>query len=621
MPKLFSSPALTATLAPIIAWCALVSAPPARADFNTLSGAPADSTARWQTSRGETALRFDPSLLEAFGMTVTGSEAAHSSSLPGDHVLSITDRDGLEVWAPAAAYDGFIRGELSHRGALTLSYPGGAASLSDFSLRPASADRLELVTASGEALFELDYIHVMLYPREQRMRLWNMDVRISPLLAARLGQPEAAGMAIGQAFSSTALLIPQGAVIEGLCASPNWDDGVNFTTDVELFHIGSVQQVARESNVRVAIAPSATLRNVGTADVPWYPKFSTGAGGTYPPPYDRDQHPYLVWALYREVDGYFEQLASSELKHAFFATNVVCSCSGGNILWSAASSPNGLGCTDTYGIGTNDNPIHLGIRQELSALTGVWEQCGSMFAPGATPPGPCAQEVSGDTEDEFERRLVVAEQDLETTNANYWMEAWYVIRDDTKLFNGMAHVSLTPALGVSTWSFSPGVTIQGGAINEWLAPGETGPDRQHVRANSSDGYYSLAVKTANLGGGTFRYTYVLMAYDFSAGFDTLALDLPAGVTVSNLRFSDSDDNPANDWVATPVEDQLLWAASAGGALDWGRMATFSFEAEAQPNQGVVLLGVESSSEDLPVAILSPAPSDELLKDGFEDSAF
>ena len=83
--------------------------------------------------------------------------------------------------------------------------------------------------------------------------------------------------------------------------------------------------MAREAGVRVVIAPSATLRNVGTADVPWYPKFHTGVGETYPQPYDRDQHPFLVWALYRQTGEVFEQLAVSEAKHAFFTVNGVIS--------------------------------------------------------------------------------------------------------------------------------------------------------------------------------------------------------------------------------------------------------------------------------------------------------
>jgi hypothetical protein len=242
-----------------------------------------------------------------------------------------------------------------------------------------------------------------------------------------------------------------------------------------------------------------------------------------------------------------------------------------------------------------------------------------MFAPGATPPGPCAATFSGATADEFERRLVVAESELAVGGASYWMEAWYVIRDDADIFNSMARVPLSPAVVGSTWTFSPGATAQAPAIDAWVAPGTSNPDSAHVRGATGSGRYSLAVKVIDLGGGNRRYIYALMNFDFDPQFDALTLPLPDGVVVSNTGFADADADPANDWVVSTSGGQLAWNAPPGNSLDWGFMATFYIESQAAPVPGIVTLSAEDSAPDVAVPILALDASDLILRDGFEDS--
>lgn len=602
----------------------LLATPPvvaAAAEFATLSGNDPSPGALWSASGGQTSLTFDPDLMENLRLRVTGSEAPASAESPAAHALGIDSASALDFRAPGGAFDGFAGGALRHSGRLELHYPGGRIDLSDFTLRPGSADTLELRDAAGETWFVLDYIHVLPYPELNTLSLAYMDLKISTALAARLGEPALVDLVIGQAFTSTSL---QSGDVEsplGACASPNWHDGVNFITDIELYSIGSVQMRARQAGVRVAIAPSATLRNVGTADVPWYPKFYTAGNGTYPQPYGRDQHPFLVWALYREADGMFEQLAISALKHAFSTINNACGCPVGNILWSAGSAPNNVGCTDVYGVGTNDDPSHLGVREEVPAFTGAWEQCGSMFAPGASAPGPCAQTFTGATTDGFERRLVVAESELAVGGASYWLDAWYVVRDDANIFNSMARVAVSPVLSGSTWSFSPSATSSGPAIDAWVAPGTGTASAAHVRGDTgSGGRYSLAVKVTDLSGGNRRYVYALMNFDFDAQFDALALTLPDGIIVNNIGYSDSDTNAGNDWIASTSGGKLAWNAPNATGLDWGRMATFHFETQAAPVQGFVALSAEEADAGYVVPILALSAHHVLLSDGFEEPA-
>jgi hypothetical protein len=87
------------------------------------------------------------------------------------------------------------------------------------------------------------------------------------------------------------------------------------------------------------------------------------------PPYGNDQHPYLIWNLYRtNSDGRLEQIGRSGVKHAWLTTN-------GSCLDSTAEHDShilGRGCLDTYGTGNNDTSSDLGPRSEIVPATGIW---------------------------------------------------------------------------------------------------------------------------------------------------------------------------------------------------------------------------------------------------------
>ena len=541
--------------------------------------------------------------------------------MPGELEFQISNNFSMDFWAPGAAWDGFTRGGLEHPGMLSISWPGGNLNSNGFSLRAASADALELVDREGNPLFRLDHIHTMLYPRDEYMTLWNMDMSLTPWLADKMGYPDLGGIVIATAYTHTNIAIPSGVQTDGNdnCTGPNWHDGVNYFTDVELSSLNQIQQVAREPDVRVAIAPSATLRNVGSADVPWFEKFTTEPPdnfGDYPAPYERDQHPFLVWAMYRIVDDIPQQIGKSAVKHAFFTVNTSCSCAGGSILWSADNSPNGQACTDTYGVGNNNNERHLGVRSELPAFTGEWEQCGSMFAPGGTAPGPCDQTVNGLTNDDFERRLVVAEENLETENADYFFEGWYLIRDDINIFNTMAHKPLTPTFGTS-WTFPTGSQSQGPAIDSWVAPNTSTDSEAHAVRQTDHGHYSVAVKTTDLGGGQYRYVYAVMNYDFDPRFNRFSISLPEGIAISNIQYLDGDQDGGNDWSSLIENGELTWTApNTDSSLEWGHMATFVFEANEPPSPGPVELYAEELSLNYSPVVLGPNPGLDFTE-GFE----
>ena len=321
--------------------------------------------------------------------------------------------------------------------------------------------------------------------------------------------------------------------------------------------------------------------------------------------------------MYRIVDDIPQQIGQSAVKHAFFTVNGSCSCAGGSVLWAAQNTGNGQGCTDTYSVSTNDSPFHLGLRENVPAFTGEFEQCGSLFAPGAPPPGPCTQTESGNTADSFERRLVVEESELTTANASYFFEGWYVIRDDIDIFNTMAHKSVTPTLGTS-WSFPTGAHTLGPAINAWVPPNTRGTMQGHAVETTDNGHYSVAVKVTDLGGGNHRYVYALMNYDFDPRFQSFSLGVPSGVTVSNVQFLDGDSDIGNDWLIDLSNGRLTLTAPAGAALEWGHMATVVFEADRAPVDSAVDLTALEQPLELRTQVPGLLEGGPLLKQGFED---
>lgn len=143
-------------------------------------------------------------------------------------------------------------------------------------------------------------------------------------------------------------------------------------------------------NGQAVFTPSSTLRNnvnngstsatiagdpLGTsaalyaADIPWYSKFS----GNFAP-YNNDQHPYLIWNLYRlNRDGSIDQIGRSGVKHAFLTLNTNCIENPGD------SHILGRGCANVYSVSNNDSNSALGPRSEIVPASNVWGRCGSVY--------------------------------------------------------------------------------------------------------------------------------------------------------------------------------------------------------------------------------------------------
>lgn len=458
----------------------------------------------------------------------------------------------------------------------------------------------------------------------------HLSLRPLPALAKALGSPRLAFAALGAlSVRGGPALRPKGLV--DCRASVQWP-GPGLPVDVALSAINVVNSPrsrdcsggscvqpspAGSSAGEVVVVPDALLTNHGTRDVPWYQKFSPDS-----PPYGNDQHPYLVWAMYRlNADGGLVPLGASGVKHAFYATNSGCSCLGDFVLYR--------GCGDLYSEATNDMPTALGLRGEIDPFSGRWGRCGSVFDPACSGVQDNSQHALA-----FDRRLLVAESDLLPSlhpGARWYIEAWYVVRDDATLDNNIGHRQLLPAKTDAAWSFQPVASLQPGPlISQWVDPAAAAPLRQARRATLAGGRVQLAVQIDDLGNGRWRYRYALMNLDyadsrFSGSGSALRMESSRGVrgigwqaeraAVANLVFRDDDRKPDTDWVA-PAAGTLQLSAPGSTDLGWGRLATISFDSALAPSQDEIILQL-GDGQTAALQLLAPTPAQRVFRSGFE----
>jgi hypothetical protein len=361
------------------------------------------------------------------------------------------------------------------------------------------------------------------------------------------------------------------------------------------------------------------------------------------PPYGNDQHPFLVWNLYRmAADGRIKQVGVSGVKHAFETVNWNCSCGDGNVIYP--------GCEDTYAVWNNDGTGLLGPRSELIPSKAIWGRCESVFDTDCN-----GNEDDGGIPDSlYDFRMAVTESDLlppQSTGARYFFEYWYVVRDDQNIYNTMGYREVQPTKSGSSWSVALVDNVPAGnnfhlgpIINQWVAPEGHGASASNEELVTPSGHARVAVKATDLGNGSWRYEYAVMNFDYSHsqidpahpdepnlkldsshGFGRFSIPLPAGVTASDLHFDDTDLDSTNDWTATNSGNALTWTApSSGNSLDWGMLYHFEFVANSAPGAAALLqlTGVATTSEPeqpFTLSLMTPAPlvDDTIFANGFE----
>lgn len=496
--------------------------------------------------------------------------------------------------------------------------------------------------------------------RDHGLRLFTGDLRVGPALAKWLGLSQPGALLAGVRLDQPLQWLD--GVAEKSCAAPNWPGTQGYVTDVLLVDVDAVTAVrCRRTDSpsercdgpggnegEVVIASSATLANSSAknaSEVPWYEQFSMPQA-----PYGNDQHPFLVWNLYRlDADGHLQQIARSALKHAFATANTDCvdqTCTGNG--WSQIL---GRGCADLYSVASQECGRFLAPRSEVIPSSGIWGRCGSLFDTncdgfadpriGHPTPAFCSPVQGSPSQSGYGLRLVAAESAIDPQqhpDARWFLDAWYVVRDDADLFNTMGHRELFPAFDPPTssapqWRFGLGPYQVGDLLRAWVdLPG--GHQRRYSVLDTAEGQVGLGVRVTRQVDGRYRYDYRLMNFSLTRpvvdgaepnlrvlrnlGLSGFSVPVIEPDVATSADFSDGDGAAANDWSAALDSGHLSWTAPTGVELAWGSLAGFSLIDRRPPTQGQARLQLAEagSPNDYPINALVP-DVDWLFGDGFD----
>lgn len=613
----------------------------------------------WAMHGGTLQLRFNVDRLSAQGIRVLpgrGMKLANPD-FAAEIEFPLLYGDGLRFAAPAGQFQQFTGGKVLARDGFRLSSEHGQTfDFSRFELRadPENPLQLLLVGKDGQAWFYINHLMYKLEGDYGSFYLRSADINATPAFAERVGAPSLAGAYVGE-IKMLADIVQRPAgfkpIDKSTLGGPNFHGTGGFQADVLLTSYTMQFMRCRSSggangcdglagdDGEVVFAPSSTLRNSNapnSADVPWYQKFTTSPY-SYPYP-GNDQHPYLIWNLYRINDGQLQQIGASGVKHAFLTTNQNCAAPyGGHIL-----SPN---CSDTYGTGNNDNPGDLGPRNELIPATGRWGRCFSIFDTN------CDGVANGVGSSGYQNRMIVRESQLALAGSTFYTDSWYIVQDDTNIYNTMGSRSANLSHTGAAWSVaSQGTFALGPIIDVWVNP-TTNPT-ENVALKTGEGNLKAAVKVKQLtscplplSGTCYRYDYAVHNFDLAravlntsppanAGVNLqvvsntgiVSIALPrgsdAGMLLDTGNFADIDINAGNDWTPALDTAAATWTAPIGNDLGWGKLFRFSVVTTVAPNPQytrALVVGMPSTGGPASYQVPLMVPNTfGLFSDGMED---
>jgi hypothetical protein len=605
----------------------------------------------WSAWGGTVGVRWNRDLARDLGLTITAASGRHPLLSANEHELfDLRQAGSLDFNVRNGNLSAFVGGSLQARGGHVIDSRFGRIDLSDFRIVPrpqplGAVPILDIIGADGKAWFYVDRLMYEMTDRNTRLAVRTMDLRISPALAERVGQPHVANWMIADMEMTTDVVrqgaapdpfggyVPRwaGSAVPGVPGAVHQADLFMQTFNMQYTRCNGCTGVGGSGSV--VFTPSSTLRNnvnygsavatvpgdplgtssaLYTADIPWYTKFS----GNFAP-YNNDQHPYLIWNLYRlNADGSIDQIGRSGVKHAFLTINTNCIENPGD------SHILGRGCADVYSTGNNDNNGSLGPRSEIIPATNVWGRCGSIYDLNCDG----ISNSSGNTS--YDQRLVVRESEFsgpQHAGATFFFESWYLAREDINILNSMATVNATFTRSGTVWVVGGNNQYRlGPAIDRWVDPGLPSLFANSVSMSSAEGNVKLAVRVTDLGNNQWRYQYAVMNLDFARAITSgaepnlrvldnrglNALSIPVGnATITDVRFGDGDLDPNNDWFSVLTNQRIRWVAPSNNTLNWGTMFTFSFVANQGPNTGLFQLGVANAGTpaELQEATLVPTP--------------
>lgn len=368
-------------------------------------------------------------------------------------------------------------------------------------------------------------------------------------------------------------------VLPSLAAQSNGVAGL----DAKLISLNTLRAQGRLGafpNGRNGLTAGVQICNVGTVPIDWLPAMNP-------------RHPFYTFMLCRQNSGRFEQISDhSYVKHAFFPTN----SNGCGICTFGSSSQLGPNCSDTYSSSLNANRYYLGPPEEIDPFLAAWNPVGSHFDRGEPDVGP-PQNMDGirsltqamaNALDPVTHRIEVDDADLAIPDAKYVYGAYVVVVgefESVRTDNMITRVT-RPTWSGSSWTF----TDQGGASNGSILQHWTGATVTSASNGSDDGrFYVGVLVTGPDANGRWHYEYAVHNRDNSRGGASFRVSTCPSARVLNAVARDIDKDPSNDWGAAVGGGEIAFVAGPGNALEWNSVYNFSFDCDAAPVSGSVII--------------------------------
>ena len=297
-------------------------------------------------------------------------------------------------------------------------------------------------------------------------------------------------------------------------------------------------------------------------------------------------HPVISQNMYRLLNGRFEHVGQSWLKHGFCALqgNLCSSCTPGGSC--PALYP---GCSDPYSGGLNGTQSGLGPKSEVNAASGVFTY-------------PYVLQGTGDAT--LKKRLQVADADMGNAGATYFVASMYVQQEDAANHNNTNNesyrrVSVDPttkaiSLAASTQRMKP-------AIMAWkdngLGPGSPDPNVQLAAIDvANDGRFWIGSKATDNGDGTWSYEYAVQNLTSDRSGQAFTIQLPPGAVVSSVGFHDVNYHSGEpwsgaDWTSSVTGTAISWSSQTyaqnvnANALRFDTTYNFRFDCNRAPTTG------------------------------------
>jgi hypothetical protein len=386
-------------------------------------------------------------------------------------------------------------------------------------------------------------------------------------------------------------------------------------TDIRAYNIGDVGYFGRRGaahpNGEVGFGIGHSFCNTGTVNVPWV----STSGGVM-----ADTIPKIAYLLARESGGRMVQVSGrSFMKHSRTPFNfssgpcAPCNNTGGAFMF--------VGCSDTYGSGTNANRNILGPTTEIDPWLGTWNSIGSYFDRGDPAVGGAAatdgvQSLSSSQTAAFDpvkNRVEVRESDLVGGGTFHAQIHMSIVGEPIgNRGNNLCSRPCTITWNGSTWSstVTGSQSYNGSVLTRWggasTGIGQNGMD---------DGRFLVAVKVTGPVAGVWHYEYAVHNLDNSRGAAALRIPMPAAATVTNPGFRDIDSDALNEWSYSRAGNEIAFTAAANNALEWNTIYNVWFDSTQAPPLGPVSIDQARIGPGALTVVVDP-----IVPGGFSDAS-